>query len=84
MDNAKKLLLVDPSRATQLYRPTITDRKLSALDQDISDALNSTEPEDVKAKRYIAALKQHRYYESPPIAIPDSDATIVKNIDPKI
>jgi len=77
-------MLVDPSKAAQLYRPTITDRKLSALDKDISETLNSQEPDDVKAKRYLAALKQHRYYDMPtPAKLDDSD-TVVQAIDPQV
>jgi hypothetical protein len=85
MDNTKKLLLVDPNKAAQLYRPTISDKKLGALDLDISDILNSDLPDDEKAKRYIIALKAHRKYESPAVPTkPDPDTDIIKSIQPEL
>jgi hypothetical protein len=82
MENAKKLLLVDPSRATQLYRPTIKDRKLSQLDENITNILDSHEPEDQKVKRYLTALKQFRYYESPPPVKSEVDEKILDAVAP--
>jgi hypothetical protein len=80
MENAKKLLLVDPSRATQLYRPTITDKKLSTLDHDISSILNSDLPDDEKAKRYSASLKTYRVLDTHDIAKADPDKEILNAI----
>jgi hypothetical protein len=75
MENAKKLLLVDPSRATQLYRPTITDKKLGSLDRDMADVLNSDLPDDEKSKRYLMILKTYRKFDTneQPKADPDLD-----------
>jgi hypothetical protein len=84
MDNAKKLLLVDPARATQLYRPTITDRKLSQLDSDIDSILNSSMSDDEKAKRYLVALRQHRKHSTPAAAKPDPDVDILKDVQPAL
>jgi uncharacterized protein YwgA len=83
MEYAKKLLLVDPSRA---FRPSATEKKLNELDSIISDVLASELSDDEKAKRYIAALKQHRFYESPhPVpAKPDTDEDIINSIKPTL
>ena len=62
MDNAKKLLLVDPSHATQLYRPNTTSTKLTFVDSKIEATLNSDLPDDLKAKRYLTVLKDSRKY----------------------
>ena len=70
MEHARKLLLVDPNRyAVSAPIPghlpirlneSIAERKLSSLDRDIANALNDDEPDDVKAKRYAAALQSYR------------------------
>ena len=80
MDNAKKLLLVDPSRAAQLYRPTTTDKKLSSLDREIEAALNSSLPDDEKAKRYLTVLKDYRKYEQPTPAPDSKDEDVLKEV----
>ena len=46
-----------------LYRPSMIDRQLSRLDTDIASTLNSDLPDDLKAKRYEAALRGYRYLE---------------------
>ena len=84
MDHAKKMLLVDPSRASQLYRPTITDRKLSQLDTDIDSILNSSMSDDEKAKRYLMVLNQHRTYVTPVTAKADQDVGILKDVQPDL
>jgi hypothetical protein len=68
MENAKKMILVDPVRASQLYRPTIGDKKLSNLDENITKLLRSNLPADEKAKRYASSLKQLKYYDKPVVA----------------
>ena len=70
MEHARKLLLVDPNRYTVSapipghlpvrLKESIAERKLSSLDRDIANALNDDEPDDVKAKRYAAALLSYR------------------------
>jgi hypothetical protein len=84
MDNAKKLLLVDPARASQLYRPNIFDKKLSGLDDNISSILRSNLPADVKAKRYAASLKQLRYYDKPVVQKVAQDEDVLNSIEPKL
>ena len=66
MDNARKLLLVDPSRAEQLYRLITTSKKLTLLDRHIFTTLNCNLPDDEKAKWYLSILKEYRKYENPP------------------
>lgn len=46
-----------------MYRPTIIDKQLSKLDNDIAQTLNSDLPDDEKAKRYEMILRGYRYYE---------------------
>jgi hypothetical protein len=84
MENAKKLLLVDPARAAELYRPTITDKKLGALDQQVSDVLSSNMPDDQKAKRYCTILKAFRDIENRDIPKYDSDSTILNSVPSNI
>jgi len=76
---AKKMLLVDPaslpsgiisSILPSSLRPSVTDKILGRLDQSISDVLNSDLPDDVKAKRYLASLRESRYLETPKPADP--------------
>src|SRR5215469_244550 len=60
MEHAKKLLLVDPSIAA---RATVIDKKLSALDESISEILKGNLPEDEKAKRYAQTLQRLKYFD---------------------
>jgi hypothetical protein len=57
----KKMILIDPV----MYKPTLGDKKLCLLDQEISDVLNSDLPDDEKAKRYLITLKGYRYLNIP-------------------
>jgi len=59
MEHAKKLLLTDPTRRS------ITDKKLTKLDETITEILNSDLSDDEKAKRYAEAIKGHRVYMAP-------------------
>jgi hypothetical protein len=59
MNHTKKLMLVDP----KLYRPSMREKSLSALDNDIDSTLQSDLPDDEKAKRYSASLKRFKAYE---------------------
>jgi hypothetical protein len=85
MEHTKKLLLIDPSRAAQLYRPTTSDKKLSKLDEDISSTLNSDLPDDEKAKRYMLTLKSLRFFDQP-LAAPaaDPDVDILDSVEPQV
>ena len=80
MDNAKKLLLVDPSHAAQRYRPTTTDKKISALDREIESALNSSLSDDEKAKRYLSVLKDYRKYDQPAPKLDTTVEDVLKDI----
>jgi hypothetical protein len=82
MENAKKMILVDPVRASQLYRPTICDKKLSNLDENITKILRSNLPADEKAKRYASSLKQLKYYDKPVVAKTDPDNDILGSVQP--
>jgi len=84
MENAKKMILVDPARASQLYRPTISDKKLNNLDESITKILKSNLPVDEKAKRYRSSLKQLKYYDKPADVKPDPDKDIVKSTKPHL
>lgn len=56
MEHAKKLMLVEP----RFYRPTIGEKTLGGLDDEVRRALNSDAPDDQKAKMYAMALKNYR------------------------
>src|SRR5437867_11804438 len=59
MEHAKKYVLVDP----QMYRPTMPEKSLGALDQMIQSTLNSDLPDDEKAKLYVSTLKRFKAYD---------------------
>ena len=59
MEHAKKYVLVDP----QMYRPTMPEKSLGALDQVIQSTLNSDLPDDEKAKLYVSTLKRFKAYD---------------------
>ena len=61
MEHAKKLMLIDP----RLIRPSMREKTLSKLDEEIEQTLSSDLEDSEKAQRYIAALKKYKYYESP-------------------
>ena len=62
MDHTKKFVLVDPRFA----RPSMLDKTLSGLDNDISIILNGDDSDEIKAKKYISALARFKNYSSPP------------------
>ena len=59
MDHAKKYMLVDP----QMYRPSMPEKSLSSLDQEIRTTLNGDLPDDQKAKLYMITLKKYRAHD---------------------
>ena len=61
MEHTKKFVLVDP----RFVRPTMRDKVLSALDNDISHILNSDVSDEVKAKSYISTLARFRHLSAP-------------------
>ena len=72
MEHAKKYVLVDP----QMYRPSMPEKSLSALDQVIRSTLDSDLPDDEKAKLYVSTLKRFKAYDKtakPPKPTIDSE-----------
>ena len=61
MEHAKKLMLVEP----KLFHPSMREKTLTRLDEEIEKTLNSDLPDGEKAIKYIEALRQYKYYESP-------------------
>ena len=59
---ARKMVLVDP----RMVRPTIKDKTLSQLDEQIESVLNSDLPDDLKAKQYMMALNRSKHYDAEP------------------
>src|SRR6266516_1594948 len=62
MEHTKKLILVDP----RFSRPTMKDKVLSRLDDDISSILDSDVSDEVKARNYASALSRFKAISSPP------------------
>src|SRR6266516_5206582 len=61
MEHTKKLVLVDPRFA----RPTMKDKALSGLDNEISSILNSDVSDEAKVHNYIFALSRFKAISSP-------------------
>jgi hypothetical protein len=81
MEHTKKLILMEP----KLVKPTIKDKTLSKLDDDIADILNSDLADDVKAKRYSIALRRYRIYDEepekkPPTTIETPESQALKSV----
>jgi hypothetical protein len=58
MEHAKKLMLVEP----RFYRPTIGEKTLSGLDDEIRQTLNADMPDDQKIKLYRMSLRKYMSY----------------------
>ena len=56
------------------------DNKLGEIDDEISEILKSTEPDDVKVKKYLSALKTHKTYITPKPLHIDPDSEILNKI----
>lgn len=93
MDFAKKMLLVDPARLAamttdspikDIYRPSIVDKQLSGLDKEISNTLNSSLPDDEKAKRYMIALRNYRVFDPKPVKIDETEQEILGSVPPEL
>jgi len=78
----KKLVLVNPEVASAIYKPTTTEKKLGTLDQAIRDILNSSLPDDEKAKQYVTTLKTHKLLSSSKTRPVDAESEILDSIDP--
>ena len=81
---ARKMVLVDP----RMVRPTIKDKTLSQLDEQIESVLNSDLPDDLKAKQYMMALNRSKHYDAVPKTptssiVPDNEnfEEIVNSLD---
>ena len=46
------------------------DKALSGLDTDISNILQSDEPDEIKVRSYISALSRYKNYSTPPKSTP--------------
>ena len=62
MEHTKKFVLVDP----RFVRPSMRDKALSELDNDISNILNSNDSDEFKAKSYMSAASRFRNLSAPP------------------
>ena len=60
MEHTKKLVLVDP----RFSRPTMKDKVLSRLDNDISSILNSDASDEAKVNSYMSALSHFNVVSS--------------------
>lgn len=78
MQYAKKMLLVDPTR-----KPTITEKKLSALDEEINTTLHSDIPDDEKAKRYLSTLHKYKYFDDRQPKRIDGEKAILESLEPQ-
>jgi hypothetical protein len=82
MNHAKKLVLIDP----KMYRPSMRDKSLSAIDNDIETTLLSDLPDDEKAKRYMATLKRFKAYEEPKIekspVVDQLESNVLQSVPP--
>jgi len=76
MDHVKKMILIDP----KMYRPSMRDKSLSALDTEIDSILNSEIPHDEKAKRYNAILNKFRAHTNPTQA----KTPVIDQLEPEI
>src|SRR6059036_287799 len=81
MEHAKKYVLMDP----QMYRPSMPEKSLSALDQVIQSTLNSDLPDDEKAKLYVSTLKRFKAYDKsskPAPPKPNIESELVGSLPP--
>ena len=58
MEHAKKFVLVDP----RMYRPSMPEKRLSSLDEEIHSILNNDLPDDQKANLYMTKLNKFKSY----------------------
>src|SRR5215470_3907018 len=79
MDNSfKKMVLVNP----EMYKQSITEKKLNSLDQDLGEILNSSLPDDEKAKRYVATLKTHKILSATRPKLIDAEKEMLSSVKP--
>ena len=78
MEYAKKLMLVEP----KLFRPSMREKTLSRLDEEIEKALSSDLPDNEKAAKYISALQKYLYYETPnkPVEEKTSESDVLNTV----
>ena len=75
----KKMMLVNPS-AYKHTSQAFVENKLGEIDGELSEILKSTEPDDVKVKKYLSALKTHKTYITPKARYIDPDSEILNEI----
>ena len=63
----------------KLIMPTIKDKTLSKLDNEISAILNSDVSDDVKAKNYSTTLRKYRAFEHEPVSKPINNIDALQN-----
>ena len=61
MEHAKKLMLIE----NKLFRPSMREKTLTRLDEEIERTLHSDLPDNEKAIKYMESLRQYKYYKSP-------------------
>lgn len=59
MDNAKKMILIDPSVLEKLKQPSTVDTPLSRLDKEMQDILNSNTEDRQKCILYLQILQRY-------------------------
>jgi hypothetical protein len=81
MEHTKKLMLVDP----RIVRPSMKEKNLTNLDQQITNILNSDLPDDIKAKQYMQASRTFKNYDTPsppPTTKETSESDVIASIQP--
>jgi hypothetical protein len=75
-------MIIDP----KMYRPSMYNKSLSAIDIDIETTLLSDLPDDEKVKRYTATLKRFKAYEEPKIekvpVIDQLETNVLQSVPP--
>ena len=90
MDNSfKKMILVNPDAIRHATSTDMTsdalrsigERKVSSLDQEMKDILNSNMPDDEKAKRYSVVVSKYQRLVLPSVKYTNPDEEILADID---
>ena len=84
MSSAKKFVLVDPTAyEKQIVRnveKTSQQRQMSEMDVEIRAVLDSDEPDDIKAAKYMHALNKFRFVNRPTVDVSLKDEDILDSI----
>ena len=60
----------------------MSEKRVSELDREIGNILNSDMSDDEKAKRYVSALRMQKFYSAVQPKPKDPEAEILKEVDP--